>query len=109
MPSRARGGVSQARWKHEDPLQWIESSKRAGVKASDAQVGVADPLLWVWADADLLPSGAVLSSARRATFDERWPYTGRRGWRPTSNKVNGTGDRSLTTGVGGGLPFRADR
>jgi len=30
-------------------------------------------------------------AVRKATFDERWPYTGRRGWRPTSNKLSEAG------------------
>lgn len=46
-----------------------------------------DDTLWVWDDQDLLPNGSVMVSARKSTFDSRWPYTGRRGWRPTSNKV----------------------
>ena len=49
--------------------------------------GDDDDTLWVWDDPDLLPNGAVMVSARKSTFDSRWPYTGRRGWRPTSNKV----------------------
>ena len=99
MRGRGRSGASASRWKGVDVLQHIEQSKHAGEKrimhggvarlsvGSNESIENEDDTLYVWADADLLPNGAVMISARKATFDERWPYTGRRGWRPTSNKV----------------------
>ncbi|WFC96282.1 hypothetical protein MBRA1_002939 [Malassezia brasiliensis] len=99
MRGRGRSAASASRWKGIDVLAHIEKSKhtgqprvmRGGVArlstGSDDNAMNEDDTLYVWHDADLLPNGAVMISARKATFDERWPYTGRRGWRPTSNKV----------------------
>lgn len=95
---RTRGAVPRGRWKDEDPMDIIRQSRDAGretlVKGGIARLsfgsegpGDDDDTLWVWDDPDLLPNGAVMVSARKSTFDSRWPYTGRRGWRPTSNKV----------------------
>ncbi|PKI82697.1 hypothetical protein MVES1_003987 [Malassezia vespertilionis] len=59
---------------------------------ADAPDGKKDATFWVYEDIELLPTGAVMTSARKATFDERWPYAGRRGgWRPTSNKLSEAG------------------
>lgn len=99
MRGRGRSAVSASRWKGVDVLAHLEKSKQAGqprvMRGGVARLSTGsgdsamneDDTLHVWHDADLLPNGAVMISARKATFDERWPYTGRRGWRPTSNKV----------------------
>lgn len=96
MPPRSRAAPS-LRWKNEDPLEHIRRSKDGGTERivpaaqrtmslSDTSMGENDTF-WTWEDEDLLPSGTVMASARKATFDDRWPYTGRRGWKPTANKV----------------------
>ena len=93
MRGRGRSTVSQARWKHDDPHEYIARSKSSGSKAVEgggrrgSAVDDVEEAVWVWADEELLPTGPLMCSARKATFDERWPYTGRRGWKPTSNKV----------------------
>lgn len=95
---RTRGATHRSRWKDEDAKNIIQLSRDAGretvVKGGIARSsfgsegpGNDDDTLWVWDDQDLLPNGSVMVSARKSTFDSRWPYTGRRGWRPTSNKV----------------------
>lgn len=93
-----RGRAAPAsRWKAEDPYEYIRRSKDAGservvpaaqrtMSLSDTSMGENDRF-WTWTDEELLPSGTVMVSARKATFDERWPYTGRRGWKPTANKL----------------------
>ncbi|WFD45047.1 hypothetical protein MPSI1_003724 [Malassezia psittaci] len=100
MRGRGRSAAGASRWKGVDVLSILERSKDAGVEKvvrggvarwseeSDSSLVNEDDTLYVWSDPDLLPNGAVMISARKATFDERWPYTGRRGWRPTSNKAD---------------------
>lgn len=101
MRGRGRSAAGASRWKGVNLLDHLQQSKQSG-KAHIVRGGVArlsvgsaesntheDDTLYVWVDEDLLPNGAAMISARKATFDERWPYTGRRGWRPTSNKVCG--------------------
>lgn len=99
---RAKSTASRSRWKDQDVLDVIRRSRDSGketlVKGGIARLsfgsdgpGDDDDTLWVWDDEDLLPNGALMVSARKATFDDRWPYTGRRGWRPTSNKLSEAG------------------
>ena len=99
---RAKSTANRSRWKDQDVLDVIRRSRDSGketlVKGGIARLsfgsdgpGDDDDTLWVWDDEDLLPNGALMVSARKATFDDRWPYTGRRGWRPTSNKLSEAG------------------
>ena len=95
---RPRAAAAQARWKNEDPMSLIRASAEAGyqytVRGGIARLSFGsdgppdeDDTLWVWDDESLLPNSAVMCSARKATFDARWPHKGKRGWRPTSNKL----------------------
>ncbi|WFD28790.1 hypothetical protein MNAN1_003805 [Malassezia nana] len=99
---RSRTVASRARWKVEDALEIIKQSRDEGyekvVKGGVARLsfgsegpGDDDDTLWVWDNEELLPNGGHMVAVRKATFDERWPYTGRRGWRPTSNKLSEAG------------------
>lgn len=79
-------------------MQSRDMGRRQVVKGGVARLsfgpdgpGDDDDTLWVWDDVDLLPNGAYMVAARKATFDHQWPYTGRRGWRPTSNKLSEAG------------------
>jgi len=99
---RSRTVASRARWKVEDALDIIKRSRDEGykriVKGGIARLsfgpdgpGDDDDTFWVWDTEELLPNGGHMVAVRKATFDERWPYTGRRGWRPTSNKLSEAG------------------
>ena len=99
---RARTVSNRSRWKKETAFEAIQKSKEAGrkhtVKGGVARLsfgpdgpGDDDDTLWVWDEEELLPNGSAMTAARKATFDDRWPYTGRRGWRPTSNKLSEAG------------------
>lgn len=107
--------MSASRWNGVDVLAFLEKSKEQGskriVRGGVARLSVGsdshaneDDTLYTWRDEDYLPSGAVMISARKATFDDRWPYTGRRGWRPTANKVRAKPNPACASR----LPFYAD-
>ncbi|CAO1628447.1 unnamed protein product [Parajaminaea phylloscopi] len=65
-----------------DPWLLIMRSKAAGT-ADDGE----DQQHFTYADADLLPDGQNMIQARRRTFADLWPHDGKRGWKPTSQKL----------------------
>ncbi|WFD01172.1 hypothetical protein MYAM1_003933 [Malassezia yamatoensis] len=90
MRGRGRGAAGASRWKGVDVLNILERSKDAGVEKvvrggvarwseeSESSLVNEDDTLYVWSDPDLLPNGAVMISARKATFDERHEHQRRR-------------------------------
>lgn len=75
----------------EDPLERLraEAPECALTKvllsaaAAKAKKGTA-----TWEDEDLLPNGAAMAAARRATFGTAWPYDRKKGWKPNSARVS---------------------
>ncbi|ETS64606.1 chromosome segregation protein [Moesziomyces aphidis] len=43
--------------------------------------------MWFWQSPELLPTSSEMIQARKETFGSRWPYDGKKGWKPTSKKL----------------------
>ncbi|GAK68338.1 uncharacterized protein PAN0_070c6583 [Moesziomyces antarcticus] len=43
--------------------------------------------IWFWQSPELLPTSSEMVQARKETFGSRWPYDGKKGWKPTSKKL----------------------
>lgn len=65
----------------KDPWLMIIRSKDAG-KTSET-----DEQRMTYEDEDMLPNGQSMTQARRRTFADLWPHDGKRGWKPSSQKL----------------------